>query len=72
MLVSMSMRVRFHRTLPQWITSSDIAAYHPASRTIHIRRGLGWRLVPVLAHELTHWAIHALHLPETLHHRLDS
>ena len=65
-------RIQTHATLPQWITSSDIAAYHPATRTIHLRRGLGWRTIPVLIHELTHWAIHALHLPETLHHRLDS
>ena len=66
------MRVRFHNALPQWIVSSDVAAYHPDSRTIHIRRGLGSRLPMVMVHELTHWAIHILHLPETLHHRLDS
>lgn len=66
-----AMRIQFHRELPQWITNSDIAAYHPASRTIHLRRDLGWRLIPVLAHELTHWAIHMLGLPETLHKRLD-
>ena len=70
--VNLSMRIQFHRTLPQWITSSDVAAYHPQSRTIHVRRGLGMRFPRVLAHELSHWAIHALHLPETLHHWLDS
>ena len=66
------MRIRFHPELPQWITSSDVAAYHPASGTIHVKKGLGWRLVPVLAHEFTHWAIHVLGLPETFHRRLDS
>ena len=66
------MRIRFHPELPQWITSSDIAAYHPSTCTIHVRTGLGWRLVPVLAHEFTHWAIHVLGLPETFHRRLDS
>ena len=66
------MRIQFHNNLPQWITSSDTAAYHPASRTIHVRRGLGCGLLRVLAHELGHWVIHALHLPETLHRLLDS
>ena len=66
------MHLIFHDTLPEWITSSDIAAYHPASRTIHVRSGLGWRLPRVLAHELTHWLIHVLRLPQNFHHRLDS
>lgn len=65
------LHIQFHSELPQWIISSDIAAYHPFSRTIHIRRGLGWKIIPVMAHELTHWAIHLLHLPETLHRKLD-
>ena len=65
------LHIRTHSSLPQWITSSDIAAYHPESRTIHLRRGLGWKLIPVLGHELTHYAIDILGLPKTLHQRID-
>ena len=65
------MKIEFHESLPQWITSSDIAAYHPASRTIFIKRGLGLNFIPTLIHELTHWLIHLFHLPESLHNKLD-
>lgn len=65
-------RIEFHDSLPQWITSSDRAAYHAWSRTIFVRRGLGfWPTARAIAHELTHYAIHALHLPEAWHRRLD-
>lgn len=40
------------KELPQWITSSDTAAFHPASNTIYIREDQGLR---VLAHEYGHW-----------------
>ena len=65
------MKIAFCGELPQWIISSDVAAYHPHSRTIYVRRGLGSSLPGVLAHELCHWAIHALGLPEHLHTKLD-
>ena len=66
------LRIVFHPELPQWITSSDVAAYHPATRTIHMRRGLGMGSAMVLVHELAHWAIHTLGLPEALHKRIDN
>ena len=65
------MRIRFYKELPQYIISSDIAAYHPKSKTIFIRKGLGFRLVPVLLHEITHWIIHVWRLPENFHKWLD-
>lgn len=65
------MEIKFHDELPKWITSSDIAAYHPHTSTIHLRKDLGNKLISVLCHELCHWAIHKLNLPEKLHDRLD-
>ncbi len=65
------MRIRFYKELPQYIISSDIAAYHPNSKTIFIRKGLGLKLPGVLLHELAHWFIHVCKLPETLHRKLD-
>ena len=65
------MRLEWHDDLPQWITSSDVAAYHPASRTIHVRRGLGRRLPGVLLHEMLHWLIDVAGLTEPWHRRLD-
>ena len=47
--------------LPQWIISSDRAAYHPFTRTIYITK---WRYLP---HELRHYFIHALGLPKSWH-----
>ena len=63
------LRIRVHNELPQWITSSDRAAYHPASRTIHFKRSC--INVRVVLHELCHWFIHFFHLPERFHHELD-
>ena len=39
--------------LPQWITSSDKAAFHPAGNAIYIRKDQCTR---VLLHEYAHWA----------------
>ena len=62
------MRIIFCKELPQWIISSDIGAYHPASRTIYCRQRLGvWRTSQVLLHEFRHYAIHVLRLPESWH-----
>lgn len=44
------MKIIFIDELPQWITSSDTAAYHPFSKTIWIKRGLGFHVIPVLFH----------------------
>jgi hypothetical protein len=52
------MKIKFVNEIPQWIISSDVAAYHPASKTIWIRNNLGWKTIPTLLHELTHWFIH--------------
>ena len=40
------------KELPQWIISSDRAAFHPFSNTIYIREDLGWK---TLLHEYCHW-----------------
>ena len=44
----------YHDELPQWIISSELAAYHPYLNIIHIRRDQNkW----VLMHEYCHWFI---------------
>lgn len=53
------MRVRIVDCLPQWITSSDTAAYHPYTRTIWIARPMTVRKV---VHELCHWLADILHI----------
>lgn len=66
------MKIKFVNEIPQWIISSDIAAYHPATKTIWIRNNLGWKTIPALIHELTHWFIHKfLGNSEKLHNKLD-
>ena len=50
--------IKFVDEIPQWIISSDIAAYHPHTKTIWIRNNLGLKTIPILLHELTHWFIH--------------
>ena len=51
------MKIIFIDELPQWITSSDTAAYHPFSKTIWIKRGLGFNVIPVLFHQMLHFFI---------------
>lgn len=52
------LKIKLHNELPQWIISSDIAAYHPFTKTIHIRKKLGIRkTISVLIHELLHFLI---------------
>ncbi len=66
------MKLKFVNEIPQWIISSDVAAYHPASKTIWIRNNLGWKTIPTLLHELTHWFIHKfLGNNEKLHSEAD-
>lgn len=43
------MKIIFCDEIPQWIISSDKAAYHPYSKTIYTTR---WKYLP---HELLHW-----------------
>lgn len=66
------MKIKFVDKIPQWIISGDIAAYHPATKTIWIRNNLGWKTIPTLTHELAHWFIHKfLRNSEILHNKLD-
>lgn len=51
------LKINFVDEIPQWIISSDIAAYHPSERTIWIRNDLGLRTIPTLFHELKHYFI---------------
>lgn len=53
-------RIKLCPILPQWITSSDVGAYHPLSRTAFIRtRGVSKaRLLYHLSHEVGHHVIH--------------
>lgn len=72
LLKDIKMKIKFVKEIPQWIISSDIAAYHPASKTIWIRNNLGWRTIHVLIHELTHWFIHRyLGNKKKLHNKID-
>ena len=43
--------IKVYRKLPQWIKSSEIVCYHPATNTIHIKRGQQYWLF----HEIGHW-----------------
>jgi len=66
-------KVKFVDEIPQWIISSDIAAYHPYTKTIWIRNKLGWgKTILILLHELTHWFIHVfLNNNELYHNKID-
>jgi hypothetical protein len=67
------MKIKFVNELPQWIISSDIAAYHPKSETIWIRNNLGLGTIPILIHELIHLFIHKfLDNNQKLHNKLDN
>ena len=64
--------IRFVDEIPQWIISSDIAAYHPHTKTIWIRNNLRWKTISILLHELTHWFIHVfLNNNELYHNKID-
>ena len=47
------------KELPQWIISSDTAAYHSYSNTIYIREDRG---LLSLVHEYLHWLFHLTHI----------
>ena len=59
-------KINFVDEIPQWITSSNIAAYHPAEKTIWIRNDLGIKTVSVLLHEFLHYFID-IFFNKTLH-----
>lgn len=65
--------IKFVDEIPQWIISSDIAAYHPYTKTIWIRNNLGWeKTILILLHELTHWFIDVfLNNSEKYHNKID-
>jgi len=60
--------IKFVKELPQWIISSDKAAYHPASNTIYIRQDMWW----LIFHELGHWIIYKFLGDHWFHKWLDS
>lgn len=65
--------IKFVKEIPQWIISSDTAAYHPHSKTIWIRNDLGLKTIPILFHELQHWFIHMfLHNKKMYHNKIDT
>lgn len=51
-------RIEFHEELPEWITSSDEAAYGPCTRTIYLATGrysklrIAWSLLHELGHHI--------------------
>lgn len=61
----------YKKELPQWITSSDIAAYHPYSKTIYLRKDRGLKILKDFIHELFHHFIYILNLNKELHKKLD-
>ena len=64
--------IKFVDEIPQWIISSDIAAYHPCTKTTWIRNNLGSKTISILLHELTHWFIHVfLNNNELYHNKID-
>ncbi len=44
------MKLKICKELPQWILSSDKAAYHPYSATIYLRRDCLWAIFHELGH----------------------
>lgn len=50
------MKIIIGETLPQWIMSSDKAAYHPPTKTIYIRRDLKYFIL-IWIHEIGHYLI---------------
>jgi hypothetical protein len=42
--------------IPDWILSSNTAAYHPRTNKIWIRKDRPW----LIMHELTHWVAHKI------------
>jgi len=48
-------KIIIHKELPQWITSSDKACYHPFSNSIHIKRAPVIIMFKYLLHEIGHW-----------------
>lgn len=49
-------KIFFVAELPDWIMSSENAAYHPYTNQIWIRRDHWWLIV----HELIHWVAHKI------------
>lgn len=47
-------KIRFVDEIPQWIMSSDTAAYSPKMNQIWVRRDRWWMII----HELIHWVAH--------------
>ncbi len=58
--------------LPQWILSSHVAAYHPATQTIWISRCGPWTFGARFGHELIHHGIHLVGGGARFHHAYDA
>lgn len=46
------LKIKIVNEIPQWIISTDKAAYHPYSNTIYLRKDRWWKDI---LHELAHW-----------------
>jgi len=54
------LQLRIVKEIPQWVMSSDIAAYHPYSDTIYIRKTGTISMLHSLFHECCHVVAHKL------------
>ena len=62
------MKIKFVKELPQWIISSNKAAYHPHSFTIWISTNRSYyEIVKCLIHELGHHLIEITTNSKTIH-----
>ena len=66
------LRIEVCDSIPQGFTSSDVACYHPAKRTIWIIRRLPkLQFVWTLIHELGHWLLDLAGCRSNQHHHYD-
>ena len=62
------LQIKIVKELPQWIISSDLAAYHPYSDTIYLRKDKKY----LLLHELGHYIIEKLTKNRNIHNKYDN
>jgi hypothetical protein len=60
------MKVKICNELPQWIISSDKAAYHPYTKTIYIKDGC----MRYIFHELGNWLIDSFLMNKDKYHKM--
>ena len=71
---SLLLKFEFYYEMPQWVIPSDVGAYTPGSRTIHIamKTNRSFKmLVNTIVHELIHHVIEVVDGQPKTHHKFD-